>query len=161
MELDEVLAIVDALRAEKVRLWVLGGWGVDALVGHQTRQHRDLDLLVDAARLEESLSILAVLGYEVETDWLPVRVEVVAQGRGWVDAHPVRLAADGSGVQAGLNGSSFDYPRDCFRIGRLGNREVPCLTAGHQRLLHTGYEPRAEDLHDLQMLDTAGMDPAD
>lgn len=161
MELDEVLAIVDALRAEKVRLWVLGGWGVDALVGHQTRQHRDLDLLLDAERLEESLGILAVLGYEVETDWLPVRVEAVAQGRGWVDAHPVRLAADGSGAQAGLNGSSFDYPRDCFTIGRLGNREVPCLTAGHQRLLHTGYEPRAEDLHDLQMLDSSGMDPAD
>ena len=61
----------------------------------------DLDLLVDAQRLEECLGLLATRGYAVETDWLPVRVEVVAVERGWVDVHPVRLADDGSGVQAG------------------------------------------------------------
>jgi lincosamide nucleotidyltransferase A/C/D/E len=29
-------------------VWVAGGWGVDALVGRQTRLHRDLDLALDA-----------------------------------------------------------------------------------------------------------------
>lgn len=86
----------------------------------------------------------------METDWLPVRVEVGA-GRGWVDVHPVRLAADGSGVQAGLDGTRFDYPPDCFTTGNPAGREVPCLTAAQQQLLHTGYEPRAQDIHDLRV----------
>jgi len=59
VEQDEVLAILGALDATGTRLWVAGGWGVDALVGRQTRAHRDLDLLVDAQRLEEFLGLLA------------------------------------------------------------------------------------------------------
>ena len=66
----------------------------------------------------------------------------------------MRLAADGSGVQAGLNGTRFDYPPDCFTTGNLAGREVPCLTAAHQQLLHAGYEPRAQDIHDLRVLRT-------
>jgi lincosamide nucleotidyltransferase A/C/D/E len=156
VEQDEVLAILGAVEATGTRLWVAGGWGVDALVGRQTRAHRDLDLLVDSQRLEECLALLAARCYAVETDWLPVRVEVVAAGRGWVDVHPVRLAADGSGVQAGLNGTRFDYPADCFAIGSLTGRGVPCLTAARQRLLHTGYETRPQDVHDLGLLTKLG-----
>lgn len=156
MEQDEVLAILGAVEATGTRLWVAGGWGVDALVGRQTRAHRDLDLLVDSQRLEECLALLAARCYAVETDWLPVRVEVVAAGRGWVDVHPVRLAPDGSGVQAGLNGTRFDYPAHCFAIGSLAGRGVPCLTAARQRLLHTGYETRPQDVHDLGLLTKLG-----
>ena len=156
MEQDEVFAILGALEATGTPLWVAGGWGVDALVGRQTRAHRDLDLLVDAQRLDDCLCLLARRGYAVETDWLPVRVEVVAAERGWLDVHPVRLAADGRGVQAGLNGTRFDYPADCFATGSLAGREVPCLTAARQRLLHTGYEPRAQDVHDLRLLNELG-----
>jgi len=155
VEQDEVLAILGAVEATGTRLWVAGGWGVDALVGRQTRAHRDLDLLVDSQRLEECLALLAARCYAVETDWLPVRVEVVAAGRGWVDVHPVRLAPDGSGAQAGLNGTRFDYPADCFAIGSLAGRGVPCLTAARQRLLHTGYET-PQDVHDLGLLTKLG-----
>ena len=80
MEQDEVHAVLDALGTAGIPTWVAGGWGVDALAGRQTRAHRDLDLLVDAERLEDCLSILTARGYAVETDWLPVRVEVGAAG---------------------------------------------------------------------------------
>ena len=125
-------------------------------LGRQTRAHRDLDLLVDSQRLGECLALLASRCYAVETDWLPVRVEVVAAGRGWVDVHPVRLAPDGSGVQAWLNGTRFDYPADCFAIGSLAGRGVPCLTAARQRLLHTGYETRPQDVHELRLVTKLG-----
>lgn len=139
-----------------MRLWIAGGWGVDALVGRQTREHRDLDLLVDADWLKECLHLLSARGYAVETDWLPVRVELVAARRGWVDVHPVRLSADGSGVQAGLDGTQFHYPADAFTSGSLAGHAVPCLTGAHQRLLHTGYEARPQDVHDLKMLHELG-----
>ncbi|MGC1207971.1 MAG: hypothetical protein WA880_08465 [Ornithinimicrobium sp.] len=153
MDQTEVLDILDLLQGAGVRLGVSGGWGVDALVGQQTREHRDLDLLVDAHHVEECLSLLLLRGYAVETDWLPVRIELARGGLGWVDIHPVTFAIDGSGVQAGLDGASFDYPADCFTRGWLSDRAVPCLTAARQRVLHTGYDPQPQDLHDIRLLD--------
>jgi lincosamide nucleotidyltransferase A/C/D/E len=46
--LSEVLDVLAALAALGRRFWLEGGWGVDALVGHQTRAHRDLDVDLDA-----------------------------------------------------------------------------------------------------------------
>jgi hypothetical protein len=33
-------------RGERGYIWLDGGWGVDALVGEQTREHEDLNLIV-------------------------------------------------------------------------------------------------------------------
>ena len=153
--LAEVLAVLADLDRAGCRTWVGGGWGVDALVGRQTRDHRDLDLAVDAAHEGEALAVLARRGYRVTTDWRPVRVELVAPGRGWVDVHAVTFPDDGSGHgrQPGLDGTWFDYPPEALGHGRLGGRRVPCLTRDQQLLFHQGYRPRAVDLHDLALLD--------
>jgi lincosamide nucleotidyltransferase A/C/D/E len=149
---DEVHRVLLALDEAGCRAWLAGGWGVDALVGRQTRPHRDLDLLIEAARLDAALGALRGLGYEVETDWLPVRVEVAAPGRGRVDLHPVVFGADGHGVQAGPDGTTYEYPAGCLVPGRIDGREVGCLTVARQVEAHTGYEPRGVDRHDLALL---------
>ena len=41
-----------------VEIWIDGGWGVDALLGEQTRPHKDLDIAIqqkDVAALREFL----------------------------------------------------------------------------------------------------------
>src|SRR5436309_4366094 len=43
----DVIEILDALAAAGVRAWLVGGWGIDALVGTQTRDHEDVDVCVD------------------------------------------------------------------------------------------------------------------
>ena len=48
MQSDEVLAVLDRLADEGTAAWVDGGWGVDALLERQTRDHSDLDLVIDA-----------------------------------------------------------------------------------------------------------------
>jgi hypothetical protein len=58
MFLDEVLGVLDALTSASCMVWVAGGWGVDALVGGQTRAHRDLDLAVDARHAAIAIQIL-------------------------------------------------------------------------------------------------------
>jgi lincosamide nucleotidyltransferase A/C/D/E len=157
VELGEVLRVLDALEAIPCRFWVGGGWGVDALVGRQTRLHRDLDLALDADREAEVLAALEALGYVVETDWRPVRVEMAASGERWVDLHPVVLGSDDDGVQAGLDGVVFSYPASARVTGHLGGREVACLSVAKQLEFHSGYEPRPADLHDLALLqDLAG-----
>jgi lincosamide nucleotidyltransferase A/C/D/E len=148
----QVLRVVSALQAAGCRVWLGGGWGVDALVGRQTRVHRDLDLAVDAAREHEVLTVLAGLDYVVETDWRPVRVELAAPVRRWVDVHPVVFDEHGDGLQAGLDGTSFRYPRDCFTSGVIAGRAVPCLSAEQQLRFHSGYVPRPQDDADLALL---------
>jgi lincosamide nucleotidyltransferase A/C/D/E len=154
MPVDEVHRVIDVLADAGCRVWVAGGWGVDALAGRQTRPHRDLDLLIEAACLDDALEALGELGYEVETDWLPIRVEAAASGHRWVDLHPVVFDDEGHGVQAGPDGTTFDYPAACLVTGSLDGRAVPCLSVDRQIEAHTGFEPRDVDRADLALLRT-------
>jgi len=100
MQVAEVLEVLADLCGAGCRIWVAGGWGVDALVGHQTRPHRDMDLAVDADHEAAAIATLERRGYHIETDWLPVRMELAAPDRGWVDLHPVVFDSSGHGRQA-------------------------------------------------------------
>ena len=44
MEAIEVLRVLDALEVAGVRASLTGGWGIDALLGRQTRAHGDARL---------------------------------------------------------------------------------------------------------------------
>jgi lincosamide nucleotidyltransferase A/C/D/E len=153
MDIGEVLAVLADLTEAGCSVWVVGGWGVDALVGRQTRLHRDLDLALDARNETVALRVLERRGYRIETDWRPVRVELVAEGRGWVDVHPVVFDAAGHGRQADVGGGKFDYPSEAFDQGTLGGVRVPCLSRDQQLTFHSGYAPRAIDLLDLAQLE--------
>jgi lincosamide nucleotidyltransferase A/C/D/E len=69
-----------------------------------------------------------------------------------VDVHPVVFDDSGAGRQAGPDGSSFDYPADCFTTGVIDGHLVPCLSVRQQLAFHAGYEPRPHDLADLEVL---------
>jgi lincosamide nucleotidyltransferase A/C/D/E len=134
------------------RAWVGGGWGVDALVGRQTRPHADLDLAVDADRLAGMLDILDRLGFAVAVDWLPVRVELAHSDGRRVDLHPLRFEPDGTAAQAGLDGTTFRYAADGFTTGSVDGREVLCLSARQQLRFREGYHWREVDQHDVALL---------
>lgn len=161
MTLTEVLAVLRVLDTIGCRYWLEGGWGVDALVGRQTRSHHDLDVNFDAGYEVEALAALRLLGYVVETDWRPNRVELVAGTDGRVDLHPLVLHEDGSARQAALGGGYHRFDRSWFTKGELGGRPVPCVTAEAQRVFREGYEHRPVDRHDLDLLEelAQGNDP--
>jgi len=153
MSLAEVTSVLRGLNEAGIRYWLEGGWGVDALVGHQTRPHRDLDVDLDSTQETQALDVLTQLGYAVETDWRPNRVELIAPGRGWVDLHPLLLDQDGNVRQAALGGGFHVFPTPCFTVGHLGGLKVPCVSAAAQLTFHQGYQLRAEDRHDLNLLE--------
>jgi lincosamide nucleotidyltransferase A/C/D/E len=152
-DLPEVRRVLDALQEAGCRYWLEGGWGVDALVGHQTRPHRDIDIDLDARHEQVALDVLDRLGYTIETDWRPNRVELAAAGRGWVDLHPLTVRSDGSAVQAALDGGFHVFPSTYFTVGSLDGAAVPCVTAAAQRAFRQGYVARPADTHDLTVLD--------
>ena len=150
----DVLEVIDLLAALGAEPRLTGGWGIDALHGRQTREHRDLDLAIHAATLDTCRKVLQDNGFVVTTDWLPVRVELSDDAADrHVDLHPLHFAADGSAWQAGLDGTRFDYPAGAWATGWIGGRRVVCLSVQVQRAFHAGYEPREADRHDLALLD--------
>ena len=44
MDAPSVIRIVDRLERDDIDVWLDGGWGVDALLGKETREHDDLDV---------------------------------------------------------------------------------------------------------------------
>jgi lincosamide nucleotidyltransferase A/C/D/E len=148
----ELCRILSALDRASVRYWVAGGWGVDALVGQRTREHRDVDLAIDAEDFARAGEAVKALGYVAETDWLPTRLEFAGPG-GWVDLHPVTFGPGGDGVLAGPNGEEFSYPALDLVVGGVAGHRVPCISARLQREFHAGYVPRPQDMHDLALLD--------
>ncbi len=46
MSNEQAVELLGQLEEAGVQVWVDGGWGVDALIGYQTREHDDLDLVI-------------------------------------------------------------------------------------------------------------------
>lgn len=151
MTAEDVLEILAALDGSDV--WIGGGWGIDALVGKQTRPHDDLDLMHREEQEPAVVEALAELGFTETLSWRPVRFVLTdATGRE-IDLHPLRFAPDGSAEQSSPTpGEPFRYPASCFVTGSLLGTTVPCLSAEQQVHFHQGYEPRERDLHDLAQL---------
>ncbi|GAB3143668.1 hypothetical protein GCM10027258_31120 [Amycolatopsis stemonae] len=138
MDAGTVLRVLEAVSPAEV--WLAGGWGIDALLGRQTREHRDLDLLHRLEQEPEVLEALAALGYRETGDLRPVRF-VLSDGSTELDLHPLVFAEDGSARQAAPDGT-FPYPADCFVTGRVDD-----------------YEPKPHDVADMRALkETFGVD---
>ena len=153
LPISEVLAVLEILSRSGCRYWVAGGWGVDALCGRQTRVHPDLDLAVDLRDAAGVIDVLESRGYTIDTDWRPVRVELIKPGVGWVDLHPVGFDESGHGRQADVGGGGFDYPPGAFTFGALADVVIPCLSPNQQLRFRRGYQLRDVDRHDLQLLE--------
>src|SRR5215212_11089709 len=152
MEGDEVIRVIGALEARGIPAGITGGWGIDALLGEQTRRHGDVDLGIDARSVAQAIGALAELGYAVATDARPARVELVA-ANGRVDLHPVRWQADGSGIQLGVADERFVYPAGSLEAdGTIAGQAVKCGTPALQLAFHSDYEPRPHDRRDMAAL---------
>jgi lincosamide nucleotidyltransferase A/C/D/E len=152
MTAERVLEILDTLRAHGVMASVDGGWGVDALVGRETRPHEDLDLVVAFGDVDAIKSALRALSFSVAEDHLPVRFVMRDTNGSQLDFHAVTFDREGGGVQPQPGGGSFRYPPEGFVRGLIAGQEVPCVSAEVQVLCHLGYEPTAKDAHDVLLL---------
>lgn len=153
MTTEDVLDILSVLGRADAEVWIGGGWGIDALIGRQTRSHRDLDLMHRSEQEPAVVAALAAVGFVQTVDWRPVRFVVVDDADREIDLHPLDFAADGSAVQASLDPARpFDYPAPCFVTGRIGDTPVGCLSAEQQVYFHQGYEPADHDRHDMAEL---------
>jgi lincosamide nucleotidyltransferase A/C/D/E len=150
----EVLEVLGALRRAELRVWLDGGWGIDALLGEQTRDHEDV---VELDRLDDVLRAVARLGFVLVEDHLPTRAVLRSPAASQIDIHPVIFDEDGCGWQqhAAPDGTDCPYPASGFGEGLLLGTTVPCLTPELQVEHHRGYAPRERDRLDMAALANA------
>jgi lincosamide nucleotidyltransferase A/C/D/E len=154
MEVGEVVRILDLLDAAGIGVWLDGGWGVDALLERQTREHDDLDLVAELADAERLTGILEGAGYELVAGGAPKSFVLVDRDGRQVDVHPVVMdEARGGGVYLMDDGREWVYPAVGFAgRGKVAGRKVRCLTAEVQVLVHDGYELTEKDFRELYLL---------
>lgn len=147
-----VIEVLEELERGGIAVSVAGGWAVDALLGHTTRAHGDLDLAIDASLVDRAIEALASLGLAIAVDERPARLVLHGGGR-TVDLHPVTWSSDGMGRQVGLAGEVFEYPRGSTdAVGQIAGRRIRCLTPELLVRFHEGYEPRPIDRADVSAL---------
>lgn len=148
----DLFEILDFMEELDITYWLDGGWGVDAITGRQTREHRDVDINFDSRHTDRLLDALLAAGYVIETDWRPVRIELHHPERGYLDIHPFVLGEEGTAKQADLEGGWYEFEADYFSRTLFEGREIPCISVKGQEIFHTGYEPREVDLHDKKII---------
>lgn len=163
---EDVVSIYQLLLAAGIQVWLSGGWWIDALLGQQTRPHKDLDVLIlldDIVRMRE---LLGGDGYGLKELWSENRWVVDAHGTETatafvlqdaegrqIDAHAMRLDERGNGIPTWADDAGLVFTRqDLAGEGLIAGFAVRCLSAATQMLLHTGYELPAEQLGDLALL---------
>lgn len=153
MDADRVLSLLAAFRGEGIDVWIAGGWGIDALVGKETRVHGDIDLLHRAEDESRLTGLLEGLGFRETLDWRPARYVMTGSDGAEIDLHPLEFQEDGSALQGSLReGEPFRYPAECFAEGVIGGTRVHCVSVAQQIEFHRGYEPRSVDMHDMALL---------
>lgn len=150
---DDLLKVLDLIENMGIRYWLDGGWGVDILAGKKTREHRDVDIDFDSQYTEKLLQMLKENGYQIVTDWSPVRVELHHPQLGYIDIHPFVLNNNGTARQADLEGGWYEFDADFFGNAVFNGRIIPCISAKGQKIFHTGYELREVDKHDIQIIE--------
>jgi lincosamide nucleotidyltransferase A/C/D/E len=152
MNRDDVLDILGRLDAAQIEWWVDGGWGVDALLGQKTRPHDDLDLAIQREAVERLPPLFPEFTRAAE-EWWPARF-VLRDGAGrQVDFHPLTFDERGDGWQELLDGTRISYPAlGLGGRGRIGSRDVRCITPELQIRHHDYPTPDDVDWSDVTVL---------
>lgn len=150
---EDLMAVINLFEDAGIKYWIDGGWGVDILAGKQTRSHRDIDINFDSQHTEKLLNLLLEYGYEVDTDWKAVRIELYSEKYGYLDIHPFVLQEDGTAKQADLEGGWYEFEKDFFGNAVFEGKTIPCISVKGQKIFHTGYDLRDKDKHDILVLE--------
>ena len=149
MTADDVIAFVKLLNENSIDVCTDGGWGVDALLGKQTRQHNDLDIAVEHKDVPQIRALLEERNYkDIPRDDTRDCNFVLGDNDGHeIDIHSYTFDTEGKLI------FGIEYPFDSLKgIGSINGFPVKCITPEWMVKFHTWYKPDKNDYHDVKLL---------
>lgn len=154
MTSHDVIALYEELERRGVEIWIDGGWGVDALLGKQSRPHQDLDIAIQQKDLPNFRELLEERAYEdikveIARDWNFVLGD--KHGRE-IDVHVIVLDGHGDGIY-GPAENGEKYPAASLTgNGLIEGRGVRCISPEWMVKFHSGYKLKEKDFRDVSAL---------
>jgi predicted N-acetyltransferase YhbS len=132
-----------------IQVWIDGGWGVDALLGRQTRKHDDLDVALRHSNVSALRKLLEDCGYRHVTSggsWGCNFVLGDAEGHR-IDVHSFEIDTSGE------NTFGVAYREEHLTsVGRIDGCQVRCVAPDWMVKFHTGYPLDRNDFLDVKAL---------
>lgn len=121
---EDITALYTACTDAGIQIWIDGGWCVDALLGKQTRPHKDLDIAIDQKDVNALFALLWKEGYqEIRKE------EEYNMVRGNTAGHEIDIHVFVSDAQGNIIGGTA-YPTESLTgIGSIDGHEIRCISA--------------------------------
>ena len=150
----DVLDLYSTLADLGVEIWIDGGWGVDALLGGQTRPHKDLDIAIEQKHVPAVREFLQARGYqdiklEEARPWNFVLGD--ANGRE-IDVHVIALDDHGNGIYGPPEKGEMYPAASLTGTGSIAGHTVRCISAEWAIKFHSGYQLQEKDFRDVSAL---------
>jgi lincosamide nucleotidyltransferase A/C/D/E len=147
----DVIDIYAGLEKLGLQIWIDGGWGVDALLGEQTRSHKDLDITIQEKDVPALRELLQKRGYrEIKLEEARPWNFVLGDESGReIDVHVIVLDDNGDG-RYGPAENGEQYPAASLTgTGRIEIQAVRCISPEWMVRFHSGYELKDKDFQDV------------
>lgn len=154
MTAETLLDLYSSISDQGIKIWLDGGWGVDALLGKQTRVHTDVDFVVEEQNLPKLEELLNSLGWgRILRDDTREWNFMLGDNKGnEIDIHIINLDKKGNGIYGPAENEEM-YPASSLEgRGSIYGKKVNCLTAEYQIISHTGYTLKEKDFKDVSLL---------
>jgi lincosamide nucleotidyltransferase A/C/D/E len=163
---EDAVFLYQSLLREGIQIWLTGGWGIDALLGEQTRPHKDLDAILlrkDFIRMGE---IMYSFGYTLKEPWSENRFIPDEGGKTTAtayvlqdtrehqfDAHAIFFDEQGNGIPAWEDAEGLFFKKeDLAGAGNILGFPVHCISPKMQIICHSGYPLPKKQIRDLELL---------
>ena len=149
-----MIDLCSMLKNSDIRIWIDGGWGVDALLGKQTRFHKDLDIAIQQKDMPVFRKLLEAQGYsEIKPEIARPHNFVLADVCSYeIDVHVIVLDDKGDGIYGPVENGEVYPAASLIGKGKIGNLEVNCILPGYVVKFHSGYDLKEKDCKDVLAL---------
>ena len=152
MKAADVIEYVAIMEKLGICIWIIGGWGVDALLRKQTRTHDDLDIIIQQKDVEKAKELLAELGFQnVPRPDTSAWNFVLGDNLGHeIDFHVIVFDNKGNGIYGALGREEIYPPAgSLWEDGNIDGHRVGCISPDQMVKDHIGYKPREKDYNDV------------
>lgn len=150
MQAEDVLKLYNLFQENGIEVWIDGGWGIDSLLGKQTRPHKDLDIAIYDKDKPKLRKLLEERGYkDLERDDTSDWNFVLGDGEREIDVHTFIFDKNGKNIYGTA------YPKESLTgTGKILGQTIKCIPAEWVVKFHeqAAYEPKEKDIQDVNAI---------